>query len=53
MPLRCARCQQPLTTKTAEEVVEEQGTCASLVYVCLDNPDCEAPYVRRHDGTVE
>jgi hypothetical protein len=32
-PLRCARCQQPLTAGEAEEVGEEQGTSASLVYI--------------------
>lgn len=33
LPIRCARCQQPLTRSQAEEVGEEQGTASSLVYI--------------------
>lgn len=47
LPLRCARCQQPLTTEGAEEVSEEQGTSASLVYVHR-GWICWPKYVRRH-----
>jgi len=33
LPIRCARCQQPLTRGQAEEVGEHQATASSLVYV--------------------
>jgi hypothetical protein len=33
LPIRCARCQQPIRPGQAEEVGEEQGTSASLVYI--------------------
>jgi hypothetical protein len=33
LPLRCARCQQPVEPKDAREVGEEQGTSANLVFV--------------------
>lgn len=45
--LRCARCQQSLTPADAEEVAEEQGSSASLVYVHRGRV-CWPKYVRRH-----
>lgn len=37
--LRCVRCQQPLRPQDAEEVGEEQGTSANLVFIHKDG--CE------------
>lgn len=33
LPIRCARCQQPLTRDQAVEVDEAQATASSLVYI--------------------
>jgi len=36
LPIRCARCQQPIAHGQQQEVPEEQATASSLVYVHRD-----------------
>jgi hypothetical protein len=44
----CARCQKPITPGQEQEVPEEQGTAANLVFI--HRTACAIPHVRRSNG---